>query len=84
MKHQETIDSALIDLASFKVKLLEFDLVQQTYNTSVYVRLSSIDLTQYRNVVDNINIISTPSYPTEDQYLFEVIFNQVCCFFIFY
>lgn len=64
-------------LAKFNVKSLEIDLVQQTYNTSITVKLGSIDLKQYREK-DTIDIISSPLFTEKNQYLINVNFMQVC------
>lgn len=63
-------------VADFKVTSLEFDLIQQTFNTDVAVRLGSITCSQFRKN-DAINIISTPLKAETGDYLFIVKFTQV-------
>lgn len=75
--HQEHAGSPMVPLARFNAKSLEIDLAQQTYITSITVKLGSIDLQQYRDN-DTINIISSPLFTEKNQYLINVNFMQVC------
>ncbi|RZC35600.1 vacuolar protein sorting-associated protein 13A-like, partial [Asbolus verrucosus] len=76
LKHQDHVEAPANNVASFNAKSLEFDLIQQTYNTKVLLRLASIGLTQCYNNKE-INIISSPGFEIGEQYLFEIKFIQV-------
>lgn len=60
LTHQDTITSPKTDLATVKVRSLQCDLIQQTYNTRVSLQLGDISVQQRRNE-EVIDIISTPS-----------------------
>lgn len=76
LNHQEHSTAPIVEVANFKVTNLELDLIQQTYNTKVEVRLASIDLKQFRPE-STTPLISTPFSSGIDQYLFVVRFTQV-------
>lgn len=75
INQQETLTSAVHELATFKVSSLSADLLQRTSDTNINLVLGSVSLTQTRH--DKIiKIISTPPV-TDDQCLFKVTFTQV-------
>ncbi|KAJ8937448.1 hypothetical protein NQ314_011837 [Rhamnusium bicolor] len=76
LNQQATLNSAISELASCKVKGLEFKLKQQTFNTNVSLLLGSISLQQNREGTA-YDIISTPIANSGEEYLFKVQFNQV-------
>jgi hypothetical protein len=76
IKHQVDMDSPGHKIASFCAKSLELDLMQQTYNTKISLRLAGIGLIQYHQEKE-IKIISTPYLEGGEQYLFQIRFTQV-------
>ncbi|KAF2903862.1 hypothetical protein ILUMI_02321 [Ignelater luminosus] len=76
VSHQEMSSSPSEGIADFKITSLEFDLIQQTFNTDVIVRLGGITCSQFRKN-DSIDIISTPLKAETGDYLFIVKFTQV-------
>lgn len=60
----------------FKCMLLELDMIQQTFNLDVMIRLGGIALIQYRPN-SSIQIIDTPMTAGKDEYLFTVQYIQV-------
>lgn len=77
---KEYASSQPIEIASFKIKCLEVDMIQQTYNMKVNVRLKSVDMNQY--IPKPINVITTPSSEKQNQYLINITYSQVSFFFI--
>lgn len=76
LNQQETLTTAVRELATFKVTSLEVELVQRTFDMNVGLLLGSVHLTQNRN--DKIiDIISTPTQAGNDECLFKVTFIQV-------
>lgn len=77
LNHQEHSTAPVVKVANFKVSSLELELVQQTFNTNIAVRLASIDLKHFLQETNMVPIISTPFSSGGDQYLFNVNFTQV-------
>ncbi|KAL1509353.1 hypothetical protein ABEB36_004107 [Hypothenemus hampei] len=75
INQQESLTSAVHELATFKISSLEADLLQRTSDTSITLLLGGVHLTQNRNK-KIIDIISTPAIAS-DQCLFKVTFVQV-------
>ncbi|XP_066252738.1 intermembrane lipid transfer protein Vps13 isoform X1 [Euwallacea similis] len=74
INQQETLTSAIQELATFKVTTLSAELLQRTSDLTVNLLLGNVRLTQTRQdkVID---IISTPTV-ADDQCLFKVTFTQ--------
>lgn len=76
LSHQEMSSSPSEELVHFKINCLECDLVQQTYNTNVTVRLGEIGCKQSHEN-DSIKVIDSPLNAKDGEYLFVVKFSQV-------
>ncbi|XP_055612800.1 intermembrane lipid transfer protein Vps13-like, partial [Uranotaenia lowii] len=66
-------------IMSFKVKQLEMDMVQRTYDLKVNLKLGAITMDQFRvrNEQEKIlHVIQTPKYGDNDDYLFTVQYTN--------
>lgn len=67
-------------IVAFKVKQLEMNMVQRTYDLKVALKLGAVTLDQFRvrNEQENIlNVIQTPKYEDNDDYLFTLNYTNV-------
>ncbi|EAT37516.1 AAEL010508-PA [Aedes aegypti] len=66
-------------IVAFKVKQLEMNMVQRTYDLKVALKLGAVTLDQFRvrNEQENIlNVIQTPKYEDNDDYLFTLNYTN--------
>uniref|UniRef100_A0A182T9X8 Uncharacterized protein n=1 Tax=Anopheles maculatus TaxID=74869 RepID=A0A182T9X8_9DIPT len=66
-------------IIAFKVKHLEMTMVQRTYDLKVALKLGAVTLDQFRwrNEQERVlNVIQTPKYDNNDDYLFTVHYNN--------
>lgn len=67
-------------IIAFKVKQLEMTMVQRTYDLKVALKLGAVTLDQFRwrNEQERVlNVIQTPKYDNNDDYLFTVNYSNV-------
>lgn len=67
-------------IVAFKVKQLEMNMVQRTYDLKVALKLGAVTLDQFRvrNEQENVlNVIQTPKYEDNDDYLFTLNYTNV-------
>lgn len=72
-------------IVAFKVKQLEMNMVQRTYDLKVALKLGAVTLDQFRvrNEQENIlNVIQTPKYEDNDDYLFTLNYTNVSIDFV--
>ncbi|XP_029725509.1 intermembrane lipid transfer protein Vps13 isoform X2 [Aedes albopictus] len=66
-------------IVAFKVKQLEMNMVQRTYDLKVALKLGAVTLDQFRvrNEQENVlNVIQTPKYEDNDDYLFTLNYTN--------
>lgn len=67
-------------IVAFKVKQLEMNMVQRTYDLKVDLKLGAVTLDQFRvrNEQEKVlNVIQTPKYEDDDDYLFTLNYTNV-------
>ncbi|XP_053672745.1 intermembrane lipid transfer protein Vps13 [Anopheles nili] len=75
----ESVETNQRKIIAFKVKQLEMTMVQRTYDLKVALKLGAVTLDQFRwrNEQERIlNVIQTPKYDNNDDYLFSVNYNN--------